>query len=457
MIAPLPEALDGQRWDVQSSSAAAVNLKTRTMFVPLTASDTDHFLRLHEMAHAKWTPAGKEPGKIADKLGIDVQTLQVCEDMRMHLMLCNHGFSPKLVGADTDAAYEGIVQQALPQPNPLRGLAQLAVARFRTGDYMRLIGALERAHGNEQYPEEHRATAQHLKETIGSLIEQTTDMFARCRGMRRTTAVIVNGRKEYHRIGPSFRDTEKVAVFLENLIKAAPPRAPEQAEAQEMKANDRVLKNARLPKSRAEGGIPWGEASLTVLPLPNVIKAAQAARGRKATDFGVVPVNMHRMCVDQRIFSTRRRAPGGTVLIDASGSMSLSLGQIEEIMLAAPCAKVAMYSGNYNRGVVTVIADSGHRASSEAIERARQKAGGGNIIDGPALDWLTKQQEPRIWVCDGLATGVNDRSDKTLISSAFAKARQGNIRRLHNLTRAVEAFKALRRGQSFKADHLKAV
>ena len=33
------------------------------------------------------------------------------------------------------------------------------------------------------------------------------------------------------------------------------------------------------------------------------------------------------------------------------------------------------------------------------------------MCDGPALLWLSRQQGPRLWVCDGAATGAGDHSE----------------------------------------------
>ena len=34
--------------------------------------------------------------------------------------------------------------------------------------------------------------------------------------------------------------------------------------------------------------------------------------------------------------------------------------------------------------------------------------GSGNIVDVPALQWLARQPAPRVWISDGLVTGMSD-------------------------------------------------
>jgi len=66
--------------------------------------------------------------------------------------------------------------------------------------------------------------------------------------------------------------------------------------------------------------------------------------------------------------------------------------------------------------------------------------GGGNIVDGPALEWLAAQAEPRIWISDGVVTGVNDVDYAALSAEALRVQMTGRIGRLDNLGAAIERF-----------------
>jgi hypothetical protein len=96
--------------------------------------------------------------------------------------------------------------------------------------------------------------------------------------------------------------------------------------------------------------------------------------------------------------------PGGTTLIDASGSMKLTPDDIVAIIDASPHATLAMYSGNDEdscpRGEIVVIAKDGWRLSDDAIRNYVESRDGGNSIDLEALDWLLEQGEPRVMVTD---------------------------------------------------------
>ena len=65
---------------------------------------------------------------------------------------------------------------------------------------------------------------------------------------------------------------------------------------------------------------------------------------------------------------------------------------------------------------------------------------GGNIVDGPALEWLATQAEPRIWISDGAVTGINDVDYAALSAEAMRVQMSGRILRLDNLAEAARHF-----------------
>jgi hypothetical protein len=124
-------------------------------------------------------------------------------------------------------------------------------------------------------------------------------------------------------------------------------------------------------------------------------------------DRGMVPKHMHRYCTDQAIFAGRgrKRSRGGTILIDASGSMSIAETQIDAIMDSCPLGTIASYSGEHgHEGDLYVIAKNGSRAISNL-----RPPGYMNLVDVPALEWMIKHDGPYYWVCDGGVSGANSR------------------------------------------------
>ena len=118
----------------------------------------------------------------------------------------------------------------------------------------------------------------------------------------------------------------------------------------------------------------------------------KGGREYRPMDFGVTPKYMNRWCVDKKVFQQKQRVYGGTILIDASGSMSFSGDDILEIMQMLPAVKIAMYNSTYEddkntgmygqTGSLRVIGDNGKRVTTEYLDRY---SGGGNLVDGPAL------------------------------------------------------------------------
>ena len=105
---------------------------------------------------------------------------------------------------------------------------------------------------------------------------------------------------------------------------------------------------------------------------------------------------------------------------------------------AAPAATVAIYSGHDTTGVLRILVKHGRIVKPDLID---SPSGHGNIIDGPALDWLAKQVEPRVWISDGVVTGVNGSQHPELVAYSQSICLGSGIRRLENLEATVAFFR----------------
>jgi hypothetical protein len=160
------------------------------------------------------------------------------------------------------------------------------------------------------------------------------------------------------------------------------------------------------------GGGAWGRLlDVKRLPFSRAVKPRQPI-GRRFSDTGVIPTAVHRLPVDGSVFTTKRRAKGGTILCDLSGSMSYDDSDVDRILREAPAATVAFYAGGRERrtmqpvGRIVVAAERGRASTVDAVTDAMP--GGENFIDGPALRWLARQPAPRVWVSDQGVGGVDD-------------------------------------------------
>ena len=61
-------------------------------------------------------------------------------------------------------------------------------------------------------------------------------------------------------------------------------------------------------------------------------------------EYGQTPDNLARYCVDKKVFFQKDQVYGGTVLIDASGSMNFDGDDILEVMSEVPAVTIAMCS-----------------------------------------------------------------------------------------------------------------
>ena len=131
---------------------------------------------------------------------------------------------------------------------------------------------------------------------------------------------------------------------------------------------------------------------------------------------------------DGKAWSVKLRRETGSILIDVSGSMHLEPSQVGRLLENAPLSTVASYSSDGNRtGELHILAQNGRYTSDP------QHAGSGNGVDGPALDWLTRQPAPRVWICDGFVSGVGDVTHPTLAQECMTTCVRSNIMRVESV------------------------
>ena len=166
-------------------------------------------------------------------------------------------------------------------------------------------------------------------------------------------------------------------------------------------------------------------------------------RRRKPAQFGRSIGNIARLYTDpeRRIFTHKVKVKGGIVVIDISGSMSLSQSDIESIVEAAPAAVIMAYSHSvYDEHNAWVFARRGWRVAD--IPRV---GGAGNGVDGPALTWAIQQRAPGediIWVCDGYVTSRNDGQSDALTLQCAQLVKKHRIIMIESVEDAVKQFKS---------------
>jgi hypothetical protein len=141
------------------------------------------------------------------------------------------------------------------------------------------------------------------------------------------------------------------------------------------------------------------------------------------------------------LFSKRvRQKPGGTVVIDASGSMHPSIETLTALARKVPTATIAYYSGNERaEGILAIFANKGKRFDGIL---PRETLRGGNAVDLPAVRWLMDHPKPWTFVSDLQFCGGARGSEiiaKALLERAEAR---GEVKIYRSLDAAYEAFGA---------------
>jgi len=136
-----------------------------------------------------------------------------------------------------------------------------------------------------------------------------------------------------------------------------------------------------------------------------------------------------------------KHSNGGTILIDASGSMQLTNEALAEFMEFIPFGTIAYYSGTDNacnpEGDLVVFAEKGRIFS----EPKTPYHWGGNSIDLPAIMWLLKQEAPRWLVTDGGFCGVNQHYCLMAADLMEQAKRSGKLKVYGSIAAAKKAVK----------------
>lgn len=415
LVYPIPEAVDDKsdrQWRIQSSQRLGprVYLKHSLLMVPLDDSPHARMTRNHELGHIRWSPTNPEIAGRRNKLDMDV--LQAVEDMRINTKLND-------IGVDTNA---GTISQSV-----MKALADDVLAGGNVRDIILMMVAVTGQGASEDIVREKFSGRFPADKAI-----QIADMARKIMWDKGT---------------PRFKDTIRTAKWLQALLdSAAPPGHARLPKTLHLSKTDQEYLDGLIKmigcfgtSSRATRKVPWGKMNVETPPRPRRVDG-YLGKGRIASDEGVIPRYAHRLLVDGRIFCRTRRQRGGSVLVDCSGSMSLTNDDLKKILSHSPGAVVACYSGNTQDGVLRVLAQAGRQVDEKWIGAP---AGGSNVIDKPALDWLGKQPKPRIWVCDGQVTGVGDRQSAINTLECEAVCRQRAIVRQDNVGLAVTTLQKL--------------
>lgn len=383
-IWPLPEILEGGLFKLKESKQqrgmVCTNLVDKIMIVPTEDNAYGRMGRLHEMAHVAITPTDGMQEAADRDIGSDY--VNVAEDMRVHMFLKEKKFE-----LEPSMPEELLLHRAKgwQLEGDFKTACLMAVASYNLPEYKLLLSQLDT--------------------TWQEKIERT----------------VINC-KYYFEDYRTFESTLQAARYLQDMFN---------------EDNLKYLEKEINADIAAAVGNQWGEMKLLTPPLTVHLPQRRLNRKVRPNEFGGTLMFPTRLDTDGKIFGNTRRIAKGTVLIDVSSSMSLESYQIQELVKEIPGVTVAVYSGENLEGHLTIIAKNGSMLKGEEMSGWP----GGNVVDGPALKWLAKQAEPRIWVCDGGVTGVYDTPGTELNREAFEIEAKGNIERTRYIDSAARLMK----------------
>ena len=416
----------GQQYEIIDSrglpgmpSNGMTDKAARVMWVPLDASGRS--VSRHELAHVVWSPTTVDPMA----LRVPMLFLRAIEDARVNLGLRHVGlpaeFDTRLANeivalARRDLRHGGIVTFTL-----------RAVAAFGTNTAGRIASLVS---GDEAA----------IFATVRELIAETSKRLARARWGSADPAA-------------SFEQGVEIARWLAGEFRKRGFPIPGDGGAMLVGCCGGVGTGRGTARGRGiaaqfgatiADGVRPGRMRISQPVRPNrrgnVVPTRK--RQKRASAEGVEVRYVHRFVSDQCVFArpARRKAgDGGTLLIDVSGSMSLSPGALRAARRRRAAGEPHCHLFGLRRpGEARVVARDGQAAPADLVAY-----GSSNVVDLPALQWLARQPAPRVWLSDGNVTGSGDVATKAISKRCREICAQGRIVRVRGAAAARMRFGVL--------------
>lgn len=469
---PLPEALTRSdvaigEWSVGDCSPVrgepVTNIGSRKMKAPHHDDELGRVIRAHEMIHAKVSPLDLDEWEARGFA--TTESLVACEELRVNTLLRKAGFDPKLL---TDGG-EAQMGERLVAMNAWDDAVRFAIACAGTGSAKPFIKGIRK----------HNPMWASVLDSVIKEAEKKMKSWAKASDFTNTTG---------HDDVPApygFHYTENLARWVDTVCENAPkpkeePTNKSDGESTDKgdgestdKGDDTPRKRGRprkgderkpdytLPPRPGTDYVPSWDTLVVANPPLTVVHAGRMGKRRIASNVGRNPRRMYRMVSDphKRVFDTIVRGKGAMVVVDCSGSTHFTASDVSQILDNAPGATVLAYTVlDTYRGSdeplpnAWVLAKNGRIVGEMPFEQ-----GCGNGVDYPALVWAVnnrKRNEPILWVCDGMVTGVKDRPHKVLSEQCAKFVTKNGIITAKDLPSALTKLTEMRKGKKPTSDKL---
>ncbi len=402
-----------------SRGGASCNLSERVLRVPLTTDDVARVVRAHELMHIRVNPFHRE--HVPLELDVSDRALECAEEFRVNYLLGQLGFDVSLLHDGTERPGA----QRLAAGGQWDEAVCFFLAVIGTGgesDYLRGLRSAQAT-----WPSALRA----LKKKVLSVVSQLDA--AHIGGTDLTEEGFPRG---------FLHVTLPIARLVSRSMSAVGPVDPES-----LRTFRRSLEpGARRPPSGSFAPLVFDTS------VDYVVRTRRGAhrRARPAT-CGTAMLYPSRLLTDplQRAFAHKATVPGGVIVIDQSGSMDVTVDELDALLHNAPAALIVGYShrpGDTGRTPnVWILARNGRIATSVRSGNV------GNGVDGPVLRWALRAasaREPVVWVTDGQVTDSNDHPCHNL---SVECARLVHEHRIH-MVRSLRDVRGALRGRRASAD-----
>lgn len=407
---------------------------SRRIAVPGGDHPTAKVVRTHELVHATISPMTLDQ-HVMDKMGLSHGAIALAEEMRVNWLISEHADA---LGVDMKAMKDGTevrdVRMAIQSQNHEQVLALVCATMF-TGSERAVATEVQKV-----FPQ-----FRNIRKRMKKYLRQQTPYFAASTRPLNDFGYVenVDGHEVEHFVvlPQGFGEvTLPLAEYIESL------RPGGRGSGSSRDFGEHLDENATTPLGGASG---WGTLRFGVVPLRGN-GLGFLSRTKRASATGRVPRRLHRLLTDpeRRVFDRTSRKRGGIVLVDGSGSMSLSSDDLREIVQAAPGCRVAVYSFQSGRPNIWVVADKGNYALPEDFPNI----GNDNCVDLPALMWAVRQRvdrrDPVLWVSDGGVTGIGCGFTDALAGEVVEYTTRNRVIQVENATEAVEVLKEIGRGST---------
>mgnify|MGYP001165528551 FL=1 len=452
---PYPQIVTNEEWEVYETTDRDPSPRTdnlnRKMYVPLDREcnkcgvNHSKYIRRHELGHAKWSP--KTIGKL--RPGVRQDAIEVLEEVRINYLLAKYGLP-----VDEYIECEDMFNMKFMDIIYNKSIADVI-----------LFGIASQAYVRDTYMQQ-TEQANAIEKIIYAVVDNANDISPLRKAELSFAINQIKGfanKITYSRAGqnPSYRKVQKLAKDLSEILdmftelpepyKEPTPQPGEGEESDEESESDetvngdvndlerrmreKLLEDMSYMSGRGVGY--WGKMTIHEPPLTvNLQARLKGSRAYRPMDYGYNPKYINRYCIDKKIFKQKQNVKGGTILIDASGSMRFNGDDILEIMNMLPAVNIAMYNGYTSDGDLRIIAKNGKRVDDNYLDK---HSGGGNVVDGPALEWLATMPARRIWVSDmKVFGGSGDTAGANLLRDCYNICTKNKIINLKDIEEVKE-------------------